>query len=191
MKKNKAIFLDRDGTIIKDVEFLIKPEQFKILPGVAKAVAEFNCLGFLVIVITNQPVVSWGVIDPKGIENLHRILIDKFAKKGAKIDAFYFCPHHPASKIPEWGINCRCRKPKAGMILRAIKDFNIDRKKSFMIGDALIDVLAGQRAGLKTIQVKTGPGHPRLDKIYKDTKPDFVVRNLKEAVKRIKTIIKK
>ena len=186
MKKNKAIFLDRDGTINKSVEFLIKARQFKLIRGAAKAIKEFNRLGFLVIIITNQPVVSWGIIDPKGIEKLHAFLIEKFKKLSARIDGVYFCPHHPASKIPEWGIRCKCRKPAAGMIRKALKDFNIDYKKSFMIGDALIDVLAGQRASLKTIQVKTGPGHPRLDKIYKYVKPDFVAKSLPEAVKIIK-----
>lgn len=186
--KQKAIFLDRDGTIVYHTKrrHVLRPRQLRLLPGVAKAISLMNELGFLVIVVTNQPTVSYGVITLKGMERLHDNLTKRLKRKGAHVHGVYFCPHHPASKIPQWGIVCKCRKPEPGMILEALKDHNIDPKKSFMIGDALIDVVAGKRAGVKAIQVKTGPGHTRLDKLYHRTKPDFVVKNLTEAARIIK-----
>ncbi len=187
-QKSKAIFLDRDGTVVHDHKgFVLKPRQLRILSGAREAIREFNRLGFLVIMITNQPVVSRGLITEKGMKQLHESLMRRIEKSGAKMSAAYFCPHHPDSKIKKYGIKCRCRKPESGMILDAIKDFNIDPKKSFMVGDALIDVVAGKRAGVKTIQVKTGPGHERLDKLYKNTKPDFITKDLISVARIIKT----
>src|SRR3989344_2160574 len=95
----KAIFLDRDGTIIQYVSLLIKPEEIRVLPKVAKAIKDFKNLGFLNIVVTNQPIVARGLIDPKGIDNLHRVLSDQISGMGAGIDYFYFCPHHPEANV--------------------------------------------------------------------------------------------
>ena len=146
VKKSKAIFLDRDGTIIyHSNNFVLRTTQLRLLPGVAESIKIFNKLGFLVIIITNQPVISRGLIGPGEMERLHEFLIERLERRGAKIHGVYFCPHHPDSKIPKWGIKCHCRKPEPGMILKAIKDYNVDPKKSFMIGDALIDVVAGKR----------------------------------------------
>ncbi len=186
-RKTKAVFLDRDGTIVwHTTQFLLRPAQLRLLSGVAEAIRTLNQLGFLVIIVTNQPVVSRGLITPRGIKRLHAILLERLERRGARVDAVYFCPHHPDSKIRKWSIRCQCRKPKPGMFLKALKEFNIDPKKSFAIGDGLIDALAGRRAKLKTILVRTGPGHPRLDKIYHKTKPDFVVRNRDGEVKIVK-----
>ena len=181
----KAVFLDRDGTIIKQVELMHSVEELHLLPGAARAISALNKLGFLVVVVTNQPVVARGIIGPKEIDNIHAVLIERLNGKGAKIDAVYFCPHHPEATMPEYRLRCRCRKPEPGMILKGLKKLNINPKKSFMIGDALIDVVSGQKAGLKTILVKSGPGHARLDEKYKNTKPDFTVKNLAQAVKII------
>ena len=181
----KAVFLDRDGTIIKQVELMHSVEDLHLLPGVARAISALNKLGFLVVVVTNQPVVARGIIGPKEIDNIHAVLIERLNGKGAKIDAVYFCPHHPEATMPEYRLRCRCRKPEPGMILKGLKKLNINPKKSFMIGDALIDVVSGQKAGLKTILVKSGPGHARLDEKYKNTKTDFTVKNLAQAVKII------
>ncbi len=190
--KKKAIFLDRDGTITRHTDnFIVRPRQLFILPHVVEAIKIFNELGFMVVIITNQAVISRGLITPKEMENLHSNLIERLKRKKADIDGVYFCPHHPDGKIPPYNIKCNCRKPNPGLILKAISEFNIDPKKSFMIGDAIIDVLAGQNAKVKTIQVKTGPGHPRLDKMYGNIKPDFTSKNLKEAAKIVKKINKK
>ena len=145
-----------------------------IFAGVAAVIKRFNGAGYLTIVITNQPVISRGWITPRGIEQLHDILQKRFKRQGAFIDAFYFCPHHPDSTIPKYGIRCSCRKPKNGSVEKAIREFNVDRANSFMVGDALIDIVAGKRSKVPGILVKTGPGHAHLDKYYRHIKPDFV-----------------
>lgn len=187
LKLQKAVFLDRDGVIIQQVDFLIKPKQLKLLPNVGKVIKLLNHFGFLVVVITNQPVVARGLIKPEGIDKIHTVLINRLKKQGAKIDAVYFCPHHPNANVKKYRLRCRCRKPGIGLIIKAAKDFNINLKKSFMVGDALIDIVAGKRAGLTNILVKTGPGHSRLDKLYqKNFKPDFIAKNLNEIIRIIK-----
>lgn len=181
----KAVFLDRDGTLIKQVELMHSVEELEILPGVPEAIAELNKLGFLTVIVTNQPVVARGVAMPADIDKVHAELIGRLGKSGAKIDAVYFCPHHPEATLEKYRLRCDCRKPEPGMILNGLKEFNIDPKRSFMIGDAIIDVVAGQRAGTRTILVKTGPGHAVLDKKFPDVRPDWEVASLQEAVEVI------
>lgn len=178
---NKAVFLDRDGTIIKHVDLLSKISQLHLLSGVSQAVKRINKLGFLTVIVTNQPVVARGIISLKEIKVIHSELLRRLKSDEAIIDAVYFCPHHPEATDKRYRVNCRCRKPKPGLILLAAKELNLDLGRSFTIGDAMIDLVAGQRAGTRTILVKTGPGHARLDQLYKTT-PEFVARNLNEAV---------
>lgn len=180
----RAVFLDRDGTIIKQVELLHKVSEVKLLPGAARAIKEINKLGFLAIVITNQPVVARGIISPKEVDKIHAVLIDRLNKKGARLDDIYYCPHHPEANMEKYRVKCRCRKPNIGMILKAAKQSGLNLKKSFMVGDSTRDVLAGNRAGLKVVLVKTG--HGGKDVWQFRSKPDFVVKNLSEAVKIIK-----
>lgn len=182
----KAVFLDRDGTIIKHEELMASVDKLRLLPGAARAINAFNRLGFLVVIVTNQPVVARGIIGPKEIDEIHAVLIERLRGKGAHVDCVYFCPHHPEATMPKYRLRCRCRKPEPGMILKGLKKLNINPKKSFMVGDSLIDIVSGKKAGLKTILVKTGPGH-RLDEKYKDVKPDFTVKNLMQAAKAITT----
>lgn len=182
---HKAVFLDRDGTIIRQVELMHSVAELRLLSGVARAINALNKIGFLVVIVTNQPVVARGIVGPEEIDKIHAVLIERLGGKGAHIDGVYFCPHHPEATMSKYRLRCRCRKPEPGMILKGLKNLNINPKKSFMIGDALIDVVAGKKAGLKTILVKTGPGHTRLDEKYKDIKPDFIVKNLLQAVKII------
>lgn len=184
-KLAKAIFLDRDGTIIRHVELMRRVSDIKILPHAAESIKKLNKLGFLVIVVTNQPVVARGLAVPKEIDAIHAVLISQFKKKGAKIDAVYFCPHHPNADVKKYRLGCRCRKPEPGMLLKALKKYKIDPERSYMIGDAMIDVVAGKRAGLKTILVKTGPGHA-LDDNYKHIKPDFMIMSLGKSINIIK-----
>lgn len=177
--------MDRDGTIIRHIDLMRSKGDLRLLPGVARAINELNQLGFLVVVVTNQPVVARGLINSKEVDEIHGVLIRRLSGKGARIDGIYFCPHHPEATLSKYRLRCRCRKPEPGMILKGLKDLNINPKKSFMIGDALIDVVSGKKAGLKTILVKTGPGHARLDVKYKNVEPDFTVKNLQQAVKII------
>lgn len=181
--KTKAVFLDRDGTINIEVDLLRRLDQLRILPGAARAIKRLNRLGFLVVVITNQAVVARGWMTEKEVDEVHAVLIQRLNKRGAKIDAVYSCPHHPNANLKKYRILCKCRKPNIGMIMRAVKRFNIDRKKSFMIGDATRDILAGKRAKLKTILVRTG--HAGLDGNYV-VHADYEAKNLGEAVNIIK-----
>lgn len=179
----KAVFLDRDGTINKEVNVLRDLKQLKILPKVGEAIKAFNNLGFLVIVITNQAVVARGWLTEKEIDHIHGIMIKRLSRKGAKIDAIYYCPHHPEGNLKKYRVRCRCRKPNPGMILKAAKKFKVNFKKSFMVGDNTRDILAGKRAKVKTILVETGYGG--RDGTH-NVKPDFIAKNLFEAVKIIK-----
>ncbi|MDP3948321.1 MAG: HAD family hydrolase [bacterium] len=184
MQKHKAVFLDRDGTVnvLTPGKYILHSRDIRLLPGVAKAIRKLNGLGYLVIIITNQGTIGRGVLTEKKLDEIHAIMISRLAKMGAKIDAVYHCPHHPKAILPGHAIRCACRKPNIGMILKALRHFAIDKKKSFLIGDATPDILAGKRARIKTILVKTGYGG-------KDGKhnvtPDFVASNLGDAVRLI------
>ena len=155
--KQRAIFLDRDGTINKYVGFLRNIDSFELLPGVVEAIRKINESGYLAIVITNQPVIARGEVTWEELEEIHNKMETLLGQKGAYLDAIYFCPHHPdkgfEGEIPELKIDCDCRKPKPGMIFRAAEDYNIDLSLSWMVGDGKNDVLAGMNAGCKTALV--------------------------------------
>jgi D,D-heptose 1,7-bisphosphate phosphatase len=152
-QKQRAIFLDRDGTLNKEVNFLTNIDDLELLPGAAEAVKKINQAGYLAIVITNQPVIARGEITLQQLNEIHAKLETLLGREGAYIDGLYFCPHHPdkgfEGERPEYKRDCECRKPKAGMVLQAARDFNIDLSASYMIGDRDKDVECGQAAGLK------------------------------------------
>ena len=180
-KLQKAIFLDRDGTINKHIGFLRKPEELELLPGAAEAIKKINESGYLAIVITNQPIIARGEVTVEGLEEIHKKRETELGKLGAYIDALYYCPHHPdkgfEGEVAELKVDCDCRKPKPGMIVRAAQDFNICLEDSWMIGDGKNDVKAGQAAGCKTVLIKG----ERIG----DCEPDYTVANLREAVEMI------
>lgn len=151
--KQKAIFLDRDGTINKYVGFLTKLEQFELLPGVAEAIKKINKSGYLAIVVTNQPVIARGDCTWEELQEIHDKMETELGKKGAFLDAIYICPHHKdngfVGERPEYKFDCDCRKPKTGLFLQAAKDFNIDMTQSIMIGDSNSDIMSGQTAGCR------------------------------------------
>ena len=157
--RQKAIFLDRDGTINKYVGFLRKEEEFELLSGVAEAVKKINQSGYLAIVVTNQPVIARGEVTFSELENIHNKMETLLGKEGAYLDAIYFCPHHPHSgyegEVKELKIDCDCRKPKPGMLLKAAEDLNIDLNQSYMVGDGENDIKAGKAAGCKTVLLNT------------------------------------
>jgi mannose-1-phosphate guanylyltransferase/phosphomannomutase len=165
--------------MLRPGEYVLRPREVRLLPGAARAVKQLNSLGYLVIIITNQGVVGRGILKKEKLNRIHALLIHRLRRQGAVVDAVYYCPHHPRAVLPGYAIRCRCRKPNIGMILKAARDFRIDIKKSFLIGDTTQDILTGKRAGLKTILVKTG--YAGEDGKHK-TVPDFVAKNLKEAV---------
>lgn len=151
--KQKAIFLDRDGTINKMVGFVTKPEQFELIEGAAEAIKAINKSGYLAIVVTNQPVIARGDCTFEDLQTIHDKMETELGKVGAFVDAIYVCPHHTdkgfKGERPEYKCNCYCRKPKPGLLLQAAKDFNIDLSESYMIGDSHRDVEAGENAGVK------------------------------------------
>lgn len=155
--KQKAIFLDRDGTINKYIGFLRNVDEFVLLDGVAKAIKKINDAGYLAIVVTNQPVIARGEVSLEELDEIHNKMETLLGKEGAYLNAIYYCPHHPhrgyKREKTEYKIECECRKPKPGMLLKAAMDFNIDLKQSWMVGDGEHDIKAGIRAGCKTVLI--------------------------------------
>ena len=154
LHKQKAVFLDRDGTINKYVGFLRNIDDFELLPGVAEAIQKINLSGYLAIVVTNQPVVARGEVTLKELQQIHNKMETLLGQQGAYVDHIYFCPHHPdkgfVGEVTTLKINCDCRKPKPGMLFEAAEEYNIDLKQSWMIGDSENDIKAGKAASCKT-----------------------------------------
>lgn len=156
----KAIFLDRDGTINQYVGFLRSEEEFTLIPGVAEAIGKINSSGYLAVVVTNQPVIARGEVTIPELLNIHSKMETLLGHEGVFVDAIYYCPHHPhkgyEGEIPELKIDCDCRKPKPGMLLQAAKDYNIDLAASWMVGDGENDIKAGIAAGCNTAMIGQG-----------------------------------
>ncbi len=174
--KRRAVFLDRDGTLCEEVNYLSRAADLRVFPFAARAVKLLNAHHFLVILITNQSGIARGFFDEKTLSEIHQKLINELAAAGAKLDAIYFCPHCPAD-------NCECRKPQTGMIQLARRDFAIDLESSWMIGDKAIDVRTGFRAGTKTALVLTGYGQKEIAVLERE--PDLTAKNLLEAAEII------
>lgn len=152
--KQKAVFLDRDGTINQYIGFLRNVDDFELLPGVAQAIRKINESGYLAVVVTNQPVIARGEVSVDELQEIHNKMETLLGQEGAYLDGVYYCPHHPdkgfAGERPEYKVNCDCRKPKPGLLLQAAQDLNIDLSKSWMVGDSENDIKAGSNAGCKT-----------------------------------------
>jgi D-glycero-D-manno-heptose 1,7-bisphosphate phosphatase len=171
----RAAFLDRDGVINRKAtegDYITRWEQLEILAGVPAALARLNQAGLLVVVVTNQRCVAKGLIDNEGVNLLHKKLLDRLAGQGAIVDAIYYCPHDVQPP-------CDCRKPSAGMLFNAARDHSIDLKLSWMIGDSLVDVQAGQRAGCRTALLTDEAS--TID----DSEADVTARDLAHAVAKI------
>lgn len=155
--KQKAIFLDRDGTINKYVGFLRNIDDFELIEGVAEAIRKINASGYLAVVVTNQPVIARGEITYKELKEIHNKMETLLGLEGAYLDAIYFCPHHPhkgyEGEIPELKIDCECRKPKPGLFIKAAHELNIDLSRSYMVGDGENDIKAGKAAGCNTVLI--------------------------------------
>jgi len=174
----KAVFLDRDGTINRYVGFLRSPKELELLPGVAEAIRKINTSGYLAVVCTNQPVIARGEVTAAELQEIHNKMETLLGLEGAYIDGLYYCPHHPhkgyKGEIPELKIDCDCRKPKPGLLLRAAKDFNIDLGSSWMVGDGENDMKAGRNAGCRTALIGEG-----------ENGQDMSVRSLLEFVEKV------
>lgn len=173
MKINKAIFLDRDGVINKEKSYITDLAELEIYPFIMEAMDIFKELNYLTVVVTNQSAVARGMLSEEKLKE-----INTFLQESLKLDAVYYCPHLPPSdgfEVPPYNIECDCRKPKSGMILKAIDEFNINVEKSFFIGDRATDIILGQNVKLKTILVNSGYGVKRLE--Y-PVSPDYIFENL-------------
>ena len=183
VNKQRAILMDRDGVLNEEVNYLQRPEQLKLIDGTAEAVKKINNSDYLAIVTTNQSVVARGLCSENDVAEIHKKLDVLLGEKHAFLDDVYYCPHHPdmgfEGENKQYKIECECRKPKTGMLLQAQLDFNVDKKKSFLIGDATVDIMTGVNSDIKTILVRTG--YAGKDRKY-DCLPDFIFENLKEAV---------
>lgn len=181
--KQKAIFLDRDGTINALIPFLVHKEDLQLIEGASEAIRLINSSEYLCIVVTNQPIIARGESTIENLDEIHKRMETLLGKDGAYIDGLYYCPHHPdkgyAGEVPELKINCDCRKPKAGMLIQAAKDYNIDLSESIMIGDTTLDIKMAENAGMKSILVLTGEAGK--DQKY-EIHPSVIADDLLDAV---------
>lgn len=183
--KKPAVFLDRDGTIVEDLDFLTDLADLRLLPTVASAIQKWNKAKVPVIVITNQSGVARGFLSEKTLREIHSRLAQMLAEKGARIDAFYYCPHHPTVGPPEYRKDCECRKPKAGMYRQAAAEHNIDLTKSYSIGDSLRDGQAAKAAGVTPFLVRTGPTRNLEEALEKSELFQGVFEDLNQAAEQI------
>lgn len=181
MKTTPVIFLDRDGTINEEVNYLYKPEQLHILPGVPQAIRLFREAGYRIVVVTNQAGIARGYYQEQDVKRLHRYLNEKLKESQAGIDAFYFCPHHPVHGIGAYLTECRCRKPGIGMFEQAQADCPVAREQSWMIGDKALDMQAGRAFGVRTVLVGTGYGSSEKE----EADYDFFAETLMDAATAI------
>ena len=182
--RRPAIFLDRDGVIVEDVDAVLRPDQLILTPGAAEAVKRASASGRAVVVVTNQPVVARGLVDEDGVRAVHDALDAMLRAQGARVDAFYFCPHHPRATIERYRVACECRKPRPGLLTRAASELELDLGASVMVGDRLSDVTAGARAGCKTVLVTSGKhlAAPIESPDPSDATPDFIAADVTAAM---------
>ncbi len=184
MPKNRAIFIDRDGTVCEEMGYINHLSRFRIFPWAAEAIRKINESGFKAILITNQAGVARGFFPESFVHETHKVLEEHLRKEGAYLDALYYCPHHPQGE-PPYREDCRCRKPKTGMIERAVRERNLDLSRGYFIGDQSIDLQLALHANITGILVKTGFGLGELEhRLSKNDplQPMSVSENLLEAV---------
>jgi D-glycero-D-manno-heptose 1,7-bisphosphate phosphatase len=168
---NRAVFIDRDGTMARDVSYCRRPEDFDLFSTTAKAVKLLGEHGFKVIVITNQSGVARGYFSGEMLTEIHRKMEKELAREGAHLDAIYYCPHHPDD-------NCQCRKPKPGLVLQAAQDHDIDLERSFVIGDMPLDIAMGKAVNCRTVLIAG-----MVDEANSGYSPDYVAGDLYEAAR--------
>lgn len=173
---NKAVFIDRDGTINANVEYLDNPDNLQIYPRVAEGIKLLKKNGYKIIIVTNQSGIARGYFTEDTLEKIHQRMKNELSEKGASVDAIYYCPHHPDDL-------CDCRKPNTGLLDKAIKDFEIDISTSFIIGDRMLDVEAGKKIGLKTVLVPEKKEQVAKEMKESRVKPDYLCDDFFTGVK--------
>jgi D-glycero-D-manno-heptose 1,7-bisphosphate phosphatase len=155
-----AVFLDRDGVVLKEAGFLIDSAKIRIAPGVPGALARLQRAGFELVIVTNQTAIARGLASEDRVAEIHRIVASRVeAEGGGAIRGFYVCPHHPSADLAEYRVACQCRKPRPGLLLRAAEELGLALRRSFMVGDRVTDIAAGARAGCRTVLVRAGGGY--------------------------------
>ncbi|MBI4444367.1 MAG: HAD family hydrolase [Acidobacteria bacterium] len=192
MKRQRAIFLDRDGTLIKEVGLLSRLSDIHIFPVSYAAVRKINQSGALAIVITNQSAVARGLITEENLQELHNLIKLSFLENGAWIYAFYSCPHHPEEGLAAYRRECECRKPKPGLLLKAAQELHIELGSSFLVGDRIRDIQAAHNAGCGAVLVQTGYGGGEVDSIstYLRDHPDRNVQTAQDVLEAVEWILR-
>jgi D-glycero-D-manno-heptose 1,7-bisphosphate phosphatase len=176
-----AVFLDRDGTLIEEVGYLDRPERIALYPFAADAIRALNRAGIPVVMVTNQSGVARGFFSEAVVDECHRHIAALLARGGAHIDAYYYCPHHPDGRVPEYAIRCDCRKPGRALVDRAARELGIDPARSFTVGDRWVDIGLARSIGGRGILVRTGYGAGEERRRPDALSADTVVNNLAEA----------
>jgi len=180
----RAVFLDRDGTINEEREYLHRVEDFAFIPGAPEAIRDLRRAGFLVIVVTNQSGIGRGYYDEAALARLHAHMDKELALVGAAVDAYYYCPHHPRHGVGDYRRECDCRKPLPGMLLSAAREWHVDLGASYVVGDKMVDVEVALAAGCRPILVRTGYGADYAELVPPEVP---VCDDLPAAVRRILT----
>ena len=180
IKKIKACFLDRDGVLIEEVNYLSSPDQVNVYPAAIKALHLLKDNNYKIIVVTNQAGVAKGYFTEDSIPKIHDEIDRRLRPYELKIDHYYYCPHHPEGSVSEYAIKCNCRKPMPGMILQAVEDYNLDLNSSFLIGDKISDLLAAENSGCSGMLVETGHGMEHKQKAL--NQGFSVFSNIEQAV---------
>jgi D-glycero-D-manno-heptose 1,7-bisphosphate phosphatase len=185
--RRRAVFIDRDGTISEEVGYVNHPSRYRVFPFAAEAIRLLNGAGWLAVLVTNQAGVARGYFKEDVITTVHDLLARELERNGARLDAVYYCPHHPSVGEPPYRLDCDCRKPKPGLITRAAADLDIDLAGSWMVGDRHGDVELARNAGTRSALVLTGYGRGEFE-YQRDSwrrEPDLIAENLLEAVREI------
>ena len=180
---NKAVFIDKDGTLVEDVPYNVDPERIRFTKGAFAALRMLKKHGYLLILVSNQSGVAHGYFLKKDLDRVSARLQEIARAEGFEFDDFYFCPHHPGGKVLEYAVECACRKPQPGMLLAAARKYDINLSASWMIGDILNDVEAGSRAGCSTILINNG--NETKWQLSENRLPTAIVTDLKRAAERI------
>src|ERR1043166_9223231 len=183
----RAVFIDRDGTISEEVGYVNHASRLRVFPFAAEAVRALNERGWLAVLVTNPSGVARGYFREELVGEVHKLLNDELARGGARLDAIYYCPHHPTVGEPPYRLDCDCRKPKPGLILRAASDFDLDLSRCWMVGDRYSDTELARNAGVRSAFVLTGYGRGELEHQSSawQKQPDIIAENLLEAVHKI------
>lgn len=174
MRKKPAIFLDRDGVLTEEKSYICSLKELSIFPYVKECIRQIKEKGYYAIVISNQSGVARGFFTEETLQEMNAYLIEEI-----NVDAIYYCPHHMAGKVEKYRKKCNCRKPEIGMLEKAQEDFQINMKKSYLVGDRASDILAGKKAGIKTILLESGYGTKGLEQ---DVTPDYIFDDLRDII---------